>query len=109
GGVAPRCREQRRHWRGRGLLVGLVPERAGVVYAVHVVVPVLVIGERQPVGLAGPREGGRQRRDPGDTREDGGQLIRVVVADVLQVDVADPGSVRDEGDRPPVEIGRAHV
>ena len=53
-----------------------------------------------------PREAGGQGRDPGDAGEHVSQLVDVRVGEVVEKDVADPGAVRDERQRPAVRCPR---
>ena len=94
--------EQRRHRHRRGRLIGLPPQRAGVVHGVDVILALFVIGEGEPVGLVRPGEAGRERRDARHAGVHVGELEDVAVAQVVQEDVADAGAVGDERERLPV-------
>ena len=101
-----RFREEQRDWPRGGSLVRCAPQRAGIVHRVHAVLAVFVIDECKAIGLPGPRQHRRERRDPLDAGEHVGQLVDLLVVEFVQEHIGDAGPIRDERQGAPVRRPR---
>ena len=98
-------RLQQRHDRHGGRsAVRRAAQGARVLEGIHAVLTVFVVDERHAVSYGRPGKDWGKRRDALDAGEHVRQLIDLVIDQVVQKDVGDPGPVGDECER--TAVGR---